>query len=273
MDRTALLHRAAEVRRRIFASLPWEVRLAAVFVSIANETGYLDALGRQLGVEFLRAGITGMPDAGPKFKPESPHAQATLPKNYMGKFIHDVYGLLISSFHDPDLAEVALVTYIGKLADGTIKLKPVPLSPTAESFVRHGIMLEAKTIARKALRERARSESLQDGGEDDEGKEMSRDIEDPNALLDFQRVLSPHMWQEWMAYLAQHVHPDIPLYLKLRMEGYTNEEILGVPKENIPSKLPHWKSSPQNWKNYGPKIRDKSKEFWKNHGDELPVAV
>jgi hypothetical protein len=264
MDRTALLHRVAEVRRRIFASLPWEVRFATVFARLALDTGYLNDLGRQIGAEMLQAGVTDMPDPGPKWKPGGPRSSLTLPSGYMGKFIHDVYGLLISKFHNPNLAEEAIITYVGKLSAGEIKLQAVPRS-SAESFIRHGALLEAMSLARKALREQARQESLEDVDED--SKSVSRELADPAALGRFRKVLSPRMWKEWMEYLAEHVHPDIPLYLHLSVdEGYTNEEILGVPKKGIPSMLPHWKSSPQNWKNYGPKIIQKSNEFLQSKG-------
>jgi hypothetical protein len=265
MDRTALLHRAAEVRRRIFASLPWEVRLATVFARLALDTGYLNDLGRQIGAEMLQAGVTDMPPA-PKWKPGGPHAALSLPRDYMGKFTHDVYGLLISKFRNPKLAEEAIIAYVGKLSTGEIKLQAVSRT-TAESFIRHGALLEAMSLARKALREQARQESLEDVDED--SKSVSRELADPNAFAKFRKALSDKMWKEWMEYLAKHVHPDIPMYLELKMEGYDDVEIIGSPKKGIPSKLPHWNASPQAWaKPSGPgaKIIPKSNEFLESKG-------
>jgi hypothetical protein len=270
MERVALLRRANEVKRQIFASLPWGVRLAAAFVAIANETAYLNLWAKFVGAVMLQAGVTDMPEPGPKWDPAKHNPANNLPNGYMGQFMSGVYGLLLKSFHDPSLAEDAIANYIGKLGAGQIKLKAVPRA-TAESFIRHGIMLEARTQAREKLRERARSESLEDVA--DEAKSVSRDIDDPEALMHLRREYSDRMWNEWMAYLAKHVHPDAPLYLKYRMEGYTNEEILGVPKDNQPSMLPHWKGTPQNWKNYKDKMIDRSVEFLHSKGEDVPATV
>jgi hypothetical protein len=275
MDRTAaLVRRAAEVRRQIFASLPWSVRLAFVLTKFAS--AYTEEMGRLVGALFLQAGVEGMPDPGPKWNPKSTNinlAARSLPRGYMQEFMSNVYGLLIKSFHNPDLAEQAIQIYLAKLHTEK-KLKPVPRS-TAESYVRYGIMLEGKTLAREYLREKARTESLEDVEED--AKAISRDIEDPDSLKNFQHVMSPKMWQEWMDYLAKHIHPDMPLYLQLRMEGYTNDEIVGAPKKGKPDTLlPHYKeqghpkpSDPSFWGDkYFRKVIPTSIEFFKKKREE-----
>jgi hypothetical protein len=261
LDRIALTRRAAEVRRTIFASLPWDLRFAIVFTQIASESGRVTPLGRLLGAYFLLAGIEGMPDPGPRWKPESAKPADTLPIGYMAKFMADTYGLLLKTWHDPAIAEDAITNFLLKLKAGKVTLKPGTSMASAESYCRSGIVWEGKTLVREKLREEAHNQSIEDVDED--SKSISRDIEDPASMTRFKHRLNPKMWREWMDYLAQNVHPDIPLYFEKRLEGFDNEEILGVPKEGIPSMLPHWKGSPQNWKNYGPKIQLKSVEFFK----------
>lgn len=287
MDRIALLRRATEVRRQIFASLPWGVRLAIVFTHLAAESGLITPWGKLIGHYFLQAGVTGMPDAS-TYKPEARDPARTLPNGYMAKFVGDTYGLLIKKWHNPYLAQEAFQDYIAKLAEGKIQLKAVPLA-TAESFVRHGIVLEAMTHARAELREQARSESLEDTAED--AKSLSRDLEDPSALADFQRVLPSRIWNEWMAYLAKHIHPDMPRYLKYRMEGYTNDEIVGAPKKGVPEMgtdphtkepmLPHYKaqghplpSDPTYWGDkYWKKVLPVSTQFLESKGISVSDLV
>lgn len=228
-------------------------------------------MGRLIGSLFLLAGVEGMPEPGPKWNPKAPHPELTLPRGYMQEFAGNVYGLLIKTFRNPELAESAMLEYLSEVKG---KLKPLPLS-SAESYVRYGIMLKGKSLAREYLRQKARTESLEDVEE--EAKAISRDIEDPNSLKNFQHVMSPRMWQEWMDYLAKHIHPDMPLYLQLRMEGYTNDEIVGAPKKNQPNTLlPHYKeqghpkpSDPSFWGDkYFRKVIPTSIEFFKKKREE-----
>lgn len=284
MDRTALQLRAAEVRRRIFASLPWQLRLAVVLTQVAADTGYLLDWARAFGAKFLLAGVEGMPDPGPRWNPNAHDPAMTLPRGYMANFMHAVWGTILKNrWANPQLAEEAIARYLMKMQEGKIHIDKEKAGgglSSAESYVKWGILQEAKTLAKKQRREWEHGQSLEDVGE--ESKSISMDIEDPESLSRYQHVLSPRMWKEWMDYLARHIHPDMPLFLKLRMEGYDNNEIVGDPKRGInDTMLPHYKaqghpmkSDPTYW---GDKMTKKlipmSQEFFKQHGDELREAL
>lgn len=279
MDRTALLRRATEVRRQIFASLPWEIRVAIVFTQLAHDAGLTTSWGKLIGQLFLEAGVTGMPPTGDHYNPNSRNPAYTLPNGYMAKFMGDCYGLILKKYgiRATSLAQEAIQDYLAKLASKKIQLKAVPLA-TAESFVRHGIVLEAMTMARKELRDQARSESLEDTDED--SKSVSRDLEDPNALVELYQAMSRRKWDEMMKYLAHKIHPDIPNYIKYKMEGYSNDEIVGAPKKGIMDigvdphtgevMLPHYKAEGHPMKSDPTYWGDK---YWHKVPDAMAVFL
>lgn len=313
MDRTALLHRAAEVRRRIFASLPFALRLAIVFTQIAAESGYLfKAWGKLIGHYMLAAGVSGMPAPGEHYKPDAKDPSRTLPDGYMQSFMSNVYGLLIKSWHDPYIAQSAIQDFFAKLAEGKVKLQPLPLS-SAESFVRHGIVFEAKSLVRKKLREQAREESLEDTDEDSPG--VRRDIADPHSmpgqddeesdelaptemwskwmhyLEQHKNDMTPRAWsamvgflakkhpdikREWMDFLGKHIHPDMPLYFQLRLEGYPSADIVGGGKKNKPTMLKNYEPKaydPVYWdKTYNRQLIPKSVEFFEKMHERVEDA-
>jgi hypothetical protein len=266
MDRTALLNRAAEVRRRLFASLPWGVRFAIIFTEAASAV--TEQFGRQVGAFMLMAGIQDMPDPGPRWNPKAPNP-GHLPAHYMQGFMDDCYGLLLHKYRDPDLVNEAMSEYMLGLHQGKPKLDPKMKRSQAESFIKHGMVWAAQGLARTKLREQAREESTEDVEEG--SKQLSRDLEDPNALKKYERILSDRMWNEWMDYLAKHIHPDMPLYIDLRFKGFSNDEIVGAPKKGQPeTMLPHYKaeghptkSDPTFWGDkYFKQVKDVSEQFF-----------
>lgn len=70
----------------------------------------------------------------------------------------------------------------------------------------------------------------------------------------------PPFFSELFLEKLKDIHPDAPLYLTLRSQGFTTKEILGDPPKGIPSLLPNWNLSPSAWepyptRGYGPAIR------------------
>jgi hypothetical protein len=277
MDRTALSQRAAEIQRRIFASLPWSVRWAVVLGEIARDSGILEAFGRQFGAYMLEAGVEGMPDPGQKWNPKSPNPARTLPRDYCKKLIVDIYDWLTKRWQNPDTVMAAISKYAEDVATGKVKfVRPIPFAPVsmaqAESYIKTGILRAGRDMVREELREQARFETTTDEGED--AKSVTKDIGDPHALKefeDFENQLPAGLEDELYDFLSQRVHPDIRQYLELRMKGVPKLEILGLPKAGKPSMLPHWHGTPQNWKNYQPKLQRAILEFFRKKDLDLSM--
>jgi hypothetical protein len=243
MDKTAaLIRRASDVRRRIFASLPWDVRFAEVWKSIASDAGTFAAWGRAVGKYLLDAGVTEMPPPGPGWDAH-PGDMRRLPSGYLAHEMAAVYKKLFSEplvRKDPSIASEAVDSFLEKLHTGRVKILPVPLEK-ALKFVLGGCFFAVKDIKRVRVREMAHEEST--GRENEEGEAVEIDIADPNSIKQFQHLQGKPLFNEWLAYLGRHTHPDVPLYMNLRMEGYTNEEIVGCPLKGInETMLPHYKA-------------------------------
>ena len=288
MDKTAaLIRRASEVRRHIFASLPLGIRFAEVFTMLASDASMFNDWGKAFGVEFLMAGVKDMPDPGPLWfkKPGDPRR---LPSGYMAGFIAKTFKTIMGWFHDPNLAEEAIGNYYNAIREGRIVLNGnLPLE-SVQSYVQHGCLLKAQTLAKAKFKADALTESLQDVGEDDKGVSLDipdpKTMEDPHFLTQLQQQ-DPHMMKEWMDYLSRHIHPDAGQYIQLLIDGYEQKEIVGSPTDGVnpdgtlkePGMLTHYKpkpSDPRNWfmmfnRNFGPL----SKQFFKSKGENLSELV
>jgi len=269
-----LIARADDLRRSIFVSLPFEVRLAAIFTRLALDS--VQTLGRALGATFLLSGVTDMPDPGPAWNPQARRPELTLPPGYMKDFASSVYGLVIKKFGDPSIADEAIQHFLLKVTTTKV-IKPVPRR-SAESFVRDGVVKAALDIVRqRRRRERPNlSDSLDQLG--DEGRSLAEALDDPRALRYIERKLSPRVWRLWMAYLAHELHPDIPAYLGLSMQGFTDAEIIGDPrKKDKPGMLPNYKPPPSGansfLKSFVYKIPEVSTDFFHALHEELPVVA
>jgi hypothetical protein len=270
MNIAALTARADSLCRDIYASLPFEVRLADLFTKLALDS--VETLGRALGAEFLLRGVKDMPDPGPTWNPQARNPALTLPHTYMKEFASGAYGMLIKKFHDPSVADEAVQRFLLKLTT-THVIKPVPRR-SAESFVRDGLIKAALDVVRHRRRVEEPEVPLDEPRGD--GRTLAELLDDPRALRDMQRELSPRIWRLWMAYLAKHVHVDIPRYIAFSMQGFTDAEIIGSPARGQPGMLPHYKpppSGPNSYlKSFVYEIPRASRAFFGELGEELPVA-
>jgi hypothetical protein len=276
MDRiSTLITRADYLRRHIYSSIPFGDRLAAFFVRLGLDT--VETLGRALGAEFLIRGVTDMPDPGPRWNPQSRNPSLTLPQNYMREFAAKVYGLLMKKFHDPSLVEDAISMFLLKVT--TSEKISAKTMASAQSWALQGLIWQALDIIKKRRKEQAESLDRPTGehGDGNDVRSLQDTLEDPRALNEVKRELSPRVWKMWMEYLSKHIHEDIPLYIALEMQGYVAAEIIGDPNNGRPGMLPHYQPPPSGFKGYYRhqvgKIPEVSRKFFESLHEELPVAV
>ena len=276
MDKvSALLRRAADVRRLIFASLPGNVRFALVWQTlVAGDEAMFEPWGKYLGAAMLNAGIKGMPEPGEAWA-KHPGDARRLPHGYLTSFVASVYGKILSdSARDPSVPEEAIETFIAKLHKGIRKLDPAFDFDQAKNYIFKGCVLEGMTIRRRKLREFARQERPQ---YDDEGGELESDLSDPHALETFKKMEhNPAVWKAYLDYLGHHIDVNAPQFMVLRNEGYDINQIVGGPRAGVnedgtlryPGMLDHFtpgKSDPDNWVNkYKRKIVRVTEEFLKD---------
>lgn len=276
MDRiSSLIARADVLRRRIYSSIPFDDRLAALFVKLALDT--VETLGRAIGAEFLLRGVTGMPDPGPRWKPESRNPALTLPSGYMRDFGSKLYGAMMRKFRNPDVVEEGIQNYLAwATTSGEINKERDKSRSQAESYVMDGVMKRCLDVIRRNRKHNVPSLDDPGSGGEDEGQAMVHNLEDPRALKEFQHTMRPEVWAQWMHFLAKNLHEDIPEYMALSMQGYDDQEIIGDPRKGLPGMLTHYKSPPSGpgtflrWRDKIPEI---SKKFFKGIGEGSHAPV
>ena len=218
-----LLHRrAADLSRRIYASLPWGYRVAGLLVVLAADSS--DAFGRTTTAAMVLAGVRGLPDIGGK--PASDWIQDVyrrgpdvLPPGTGRQFAARVYKILLSKFSDPEVAEDAMSHVMLQAARGKIHIANGANMHAAESLLITIGLNAARDLLR--ARGRRREESLVDDREDDQS---TIDVEDPEAFRQLDKLLPASELREVLRELGD-IHPRAPEWLRARLDGDSGQEI------------------------------------------------
>jgi hypothetical protein len=272
---SALQKRAAFLGRALFASLPPSVRLAYVFSILAGTD--VRSLGRTLGVVFIEKEVHGLPDissgkyAGPaldfpvkQLRAEGKDPSRFLPPNYLEGFAESLQELLHRKYHNDDAVDRAISAWLFTfILDNKWEQMRSGISLTeARSFVLRS--LENATI--NQLRgDKRQHRDISIDRTDEEGTPLFTP-DDPKALRHMLEGRG-HIWNDphIKRELETGAHPDAPLWLDLLMQGYTSNEILGDPRKDLPSMLPHYKAVPQLW---GYRILPKILRVFQRHAPE-----
>jgi hypothetical protein len=220
MDRVArLVHASGVLRRKIWASLPFGIRFADFFARLAVDT--TESFGRGMFEIFAKHGIEDVPD------PRGVEAK---------KFGIDAYRGLMSKFRDPSLVDDVMGHFVERfLMKGVHGLRPGTPLDKAKGYVLVGLKNDALNTLRK--KHEVSDIYVEEGEEkrheipvfDDEGSGHA----DARAERMFMKLL-PKVRSK-----LEVIHPDVPLYLKLSLEGYTAREIVGDIAHGVPSMLTH----------------------------------
>ena len=250
-----LASRASDLSRRIYASLPWGLRVANFFMVLASSTQ--DTFGRVVYAEFIKAGVDGMPDiagepaASWRDRLLKLHTRAgdKVPRGYGLDFARKVWGIALKKSRDPSLVEDMMDRALEKILAGKVIIREGASLHEAEGFV----ITMVKNDLLDQFRAQKRGPQLGLGEKDEEG-DYSGDVLDQEAFDALGDMLTPSVMQEILRDVAG-VHPSAPAYIKLRMEGYDKNEIARG------GMLPHMKgpASPQaitNWEiKWLPKVK------------------
>lgn len=240
MDRQAkLIQVAGAVRRRIYASLPWAVRLATFMRSAISSP---EAFGRGLEQYLNKLGLD-------------------TPSGWAASFGKQMYGFALSRTRNSTAAQDVLSEVMLKLLSASSRgsgIDPNRGLKEAESYVKQAIASAIVTHFRKKKHKGPGGESVIDVPDvimDDDGlklmeHESEESIPTEQKLKELLHRIRPKL---------ERIHPDAPLYVKLSLfDNYDDREILGA-KGNDPL-LPHpytqegKKLYPSSWDPYKKKI-------------------
>lgn len=231
--------RAINLSRRIYASLPWGYRLAGVLVVLAGDS--LDAFGRTVYSEFIRAVVRGMPDT-PSGKPAFDLIQDVerrgpdaLPAGYGRTFAARVFKILLAKFSDSEIVEEAMSRVLLQIARRKIHVTNGVSLHEAEAL----IITVAMNGGRDLLRSRNRRQERSLVREDVEPTVM--DVEDPSAFERLDKLLPADELRSLLREL-ERVHPRAPEWLRSRLNGDSGREIAGQ-WGTTPSYVSRWQST------------------------------
>jgi hypothetical protein len=185
---------AENLRRKVYASLPWGYRLANLLVKLSS---IQHDLGGVLYGYFYLAGVEGMPEPAKPIK-EVRDIQKVY-RTYGGSEARDfgnkVYKALLAKFRNPDLAEEVVMELLLKMFDPQENasflagLKGKNLSQ-AQGYTLRSMQNRALDILRSQDRDVSMTET------DDEGKNVERVIADPNQWGYLDDVMSEERLDE-----------------------------------------------------------------------------
>jgi hypothetical protein len=260
---SSLVRKAQDIRRRIWASLPFGYRLARVFVSLSNE--FLTDWGRQLGAHLLKLGIQDMPDPGPSWNPDKPDPRR-LPRGYMKSEAGLMYQIALRKLGNPEDAVDLLQDIIIKLVTGGINItEGVPLK-MAISYIGRGVSLET---LRRLRNKSKRPIQVDMGGDEDRGPLQIEDtrfldnpywVEEPKAYQDISGLFDSNIWRSRVVPELARIHPDVPLFFSIMLENPN------MTFPDVVSQLPHFNKSDKTWRRIlhdkvGPKLKELSENL------------
>jgi hypothetical protein len=262
---------ASELRRRLWAAQPSLVKFAAFWHTIFAASSEYGHYGLTIAAMFLVAGVHGMPHIKSKdpsypsdpvefmkkfnelhgskdWKAKVNMVLALLPNNYGLDIAGKMYNEAIAVARNPTLAGDAVAKLWMTLWNGDGKhIKPESYD-SAIRYLKNGI----KNTLITELKRRKKDVYIDDPEKGPEMIAPSDPMQHKYHAIVEREIKNPHVRAE----LAK-IHPDAPRFVELVLEGHSNDkEIIGDPKKGIPSMLPTYNKTYENWKAFiMPKIQ------------------
>jgi DNA-directed RNA polymerase specialized sigma24 family protein len=226
-SKTRLIQASQDLRKIVYASLPWRVRLARALRQL-KVGGTAEDFGRTAYGLFLLAGVTDMPET--PFMPKNTREISRLPKGYGYDFGKSVEKLALSKLNGnkSNAEDILASVWVKMLGDDRIKnlISGKPLNEARNvifAVVRNASLdfLKSKRNKNHDDFEDAAEELDSDGGSLEGLDQVLLEGEKEDIMRDLERVVNPRLV------------PDLPLYFQLLLDGYSSSEI--VEKHLLPT--------------------------------------
>jgi hypothetical protein len=252
---------ALDLRRRVYASLPWGFRLANLLMRVSSNT---DAFGRVAYGLFLMAGVTELPSIDGKppevFEPDTfRDIDKFLPREYGKAYGEKVYRALLKSFRNPSFVEDIMSMGLIKVMDAISNKGGTLLShlrwktkAEAENFLLRMMINMGIDVTR---RENKSLSIVDEEGED-------RIIEDPQAFKQLEDLLPEKEMAQIkheLEKIDERLAPDIDLYFDLLLEGYKDSVIV---RDKM---LPFLQERQMTQSNWSRTYKERIKEVLRKH--------
>lgn len=242
MQPKTLLKWATDLRRRIYASLPWGYRVAVFFRRLAS--GIMDAFGRIMYAEFIKRGVNSMPDIGGKPAHEwqerltkaGTRAGDMLPRGTGREFAEKAWKILLKLSRDPETTEEVMTLVIEKFVKNPNLIREGSDLRVAEGYIIQSLKSHLYDYLR-ATKRRTRLVSPGLTTENDEGDTVNLDVRDPESWREIGEML-PQAELKEILHALERLHPSAAAFLDLTFQGYTPAEMA---REGL---LPHLEGKP-----------------------------
>ena len=213
-----IIQASHDLRRRVYATLPWNYRLASLLFEL-RMGGTAEDLGRTAYGIFLLYGVTNMPET--PFTPKTTREIGRLPKSYgadFGKKLEKVVKGYTYN-HKEDTEDVLALLWTKLLSDPALKrlLEGKPLNE-AEKIV-YTTVRNLATNKYNFNKKKLRNTDLESLVEEPASADFSKldtillESEKEDIIEELERLGKGQLGR------------DLPLYFKLLVDGYTNTEI------------------------------------------------
>ena len=215
--RTRLIQASRDLRRLVFSSRPWGLRVAHLLYQIRFASEATD-FGQSIYGLFLLYGVEGMPT--PPLIPKNTRDISKL-RGYGGEFGKKAFNFALRLFRADSMKveraqETLSLAFLKLFSDSSLesKLKDKPLA-YAENYVYSAVKSEAISLMRK---ERLRAHSdiedlIQEPASWDNLGDLIPRQEQEALLTELERSVNPNIF------------PDIVQYLQLLLDGHNTQEI------------------------------------------------
>ena len=223
-----LAKKASDLARRIYASLPWGVRVANFFLRLGS--GIVDAFGQVAYAEFIKRGITGLPDIGndpaaswqERLLKAGPKAGDRVPRGYGRKYAQMIWNVMLSKTKNPEMVEELMTWAVEHLIAHPAVIKEGVSRQEAEAFV----LMMLKNKSTDMFRSQGRRKKIEGPSTtvDDEGEQVTLDVMDPNAFKELAEMMPEHTLKA-IVHDLEALHPNAAAYIDLAFQGYEDREI------------------------------------------------
>lgn len=247
MQPKRLIKWASDLQRRIYASLPWGYRLANFLVRFSSSI--LDAFGRVMYAEFIKHGVTDMPDIGgqpavawkERLDKAGTRAGDMIPRGTGKDFAQKAWRVLLSQTKNSETTEEVMTLVIEKIIKNPNLIKPETLR-SAEGYIIQA--LKATHIDRVRADKRRKeiigpSLTVEDA---ESGGDIVLDPEDPSSWKEIGEMIPESELREILRDLKS-LHPSAAAFVDLSFQGYTPTEMA---REGL---LPHLEGQPTSVQN------------------------
>lgn len=248
MTQAKIAARAAELSRRIYASLPFEYRVARLLIQLNIAATTEEDYGRVFYAEFIKAGVQGMPPIGKmpaeeirdKLIRAKSRAANLLPEGYGGAFGRSLWSMTKRAVgSDSVVKDIMQELTLSFFSKGTKGLESSFDRDQAESFVKWRLSKKIQDYKKSFRRKRQPERSLTDPV-----TQLQIDLMDRSALQKFVQLLGHGSRGERQLLQAlrdvDKAHPNRAWsWIEGQLAGRTNRELAeewGV----VPSMVTQW---------------------------------